>query len=195
MKTLRNILLVLILVLVAGIASAQTFDFDGNPNWSGDDRYSFRYVCSTDTEDIYEFSSSDAESAWTFVPQGDGGETTYVTGTANRMRITYPTPSRAVLIYNGLYPIATVAAGDKECAEADTYVPILNECLGITMPDHAGGTFVIDGHSYTIGTDGAMSFLIPQEIVWAWDLYIGDTLVLRFEQTQEATCHIVEWYQ
>lgn len=73
-------------------------------------------------------------------------------------------------------------------AEQPDYIPTGIECLGIDWP--GAGEFVVDGHIYTFNNH--LSFIVPHDAIWRWELFIDNQWVLTFEQTEPGNCHIIQ---
>jgi hypothetical protein len=76
---------------------------------------------------------------------------------------------------------------NPETEQNPPYIPTGIECLGMDWP--GAGEFVVDGNSYSF--DNHLSFIVPFDAIWSWQLFIDEHLVLTFEQTEPGNCHIV----
>lgn len=65
------------------------------------------------------------------------------------------------------------------------------ECLGIPYPGQ--GVFTIDGNEYSYHE--SLSFVVPLDAIWRWELLINGELILLFEQTAPGNCQITEDYR
>jgi hypothetical protein len=76
----------------------------------------------------------------------------------------------------------------------------MNECLGIPFADFVnmiGFTpsdtgFIVDGLFYNFHE--TLSFIVPEDAVWQWDLYVDGLHVLTFEQSEIMECAVTEVY-
>lgn len=82
-----------------------------------------------------------------------------------------------------------------DCGETHNPFPVLTEegleCLAVPYP--GAGYFTVDGNDYYY--HNALSFIVPLDAIWRWELYIEGQLILVFEQTEYGNCHITEDYR
>lgn len=181
---MKQVLLLLVLVFLAGTIAANV-----------ESAYLFRYLCSDDDYDYYQFQP-DKEGLWTFVPQGEGYviELDY----PDKLRtLAWRKPSKAILVYFGLYEVEMVSAGNKVCDDdGQLFSQSVNECLNInplSLGLPARGLFMVDGNEYQYADN--LSFFVPPDAVWHWDLWVDEQLVLSFEQTATEACHVTEVFR
>lgn len=153
---------------------------------------SLRYLCSSDSLDYFQFSTIE-QGEWTFVPQGEVGETVYLENFSGETILSFPKPSTAILFYFGLYVVSVVDTGNKDCVGTPyIFVEPLNECLGIS-PESVGlpneGVFTVDNRDYAYNSN--LSFAVPQDAIWQWDLFHEGNYVLSFAQSEDIPCGIV----
>lgn len=82
---------------------------------------------------------------------------------------------------------------------AEESVP-MNECLGIATSEFIGAIgfepiengFVVDGIFYNFHE--TLSFFVPEDTIWTWDLYVDGRHVLSFEQSAEMPCTVTAIY-
>lgn len=151
------------------------------------------YVCSNAHYDLYNFET-DVIGNWTFVPQDGYGQVIYLLHFSGSRTLQIPNPSKGLLLYEGMNQIGISYADYVSCDTANTPPQIpMNECLGIApsavnLPDT--GIFTVDGIEYAY--DGNLSFLVPTDIAWQWDLWHEGNYVLSFAQDEDMPCQIIE---
>lgn len=99
-----------------------------------------------------------------------------------------------VFVDSGHWPIDAVIFEDIEDCVGTPYIFVepLNECLGISpesvdLPNE--GVFTVDNRDYAY--NGNLSFLVPQDAIWQWDLFHEGNHVLSFAQSEDSPCGIV----
>lgn len=145
-----------------------------------------RYICSDRENDYYRFDAT--EGAWTLVPQSENSSVMEVDAPAH-FTTSWP-HGRGIIVYYGLY-INDWVWGNTPCEDADYNLPDvdyslpepLNECFGFYADVE---TYIVDGIEYAAGTDGWVSFQVPQDAVWVWHTSFG-----YYEQTEEIPCQMV----
>lgn len=153
--------------------------------------YSFRYLCSDSSHDYYEFESAE-RGIWTFVPQRNGSQIQLDNPQGLKL-LRFARPSRSVLLYFNINITDEIMAGHRKCEADPLASQPVNECLGVnplSLGLAAQGIFTVDGNAYHYADN--LSFFVPIDAVWHWDLWVDGQLVLRFEQTATEACHIIE---
>lgn len=152
------------------------------------------YVCSNAYYDLYNFET-DVIGSWTFVPQDGYGQVIYLLHFSGGRILQIPKPSKGLLLYEGMIQIGITYADNTPCDTASTppiQIP-MNECLGIApsalnLPE--SGVFMVDSIEYAY--NGNLSFLVPTDIIWQWDLWHEGSYILSFAQDEDMPCRIIE---
>jgi hypothetical protein len=141
------------------------------------------YICSTETSDVYQLETDD-ETWWTLVSQG--GTQQVSTNRSGR----YIFPKGGVFVWVNIDPLGLADVGEEDCSGDEALQPYenpRNECLGFYAPVEV---FYVDGVEYSAGDDGWISFLVPREAVWTWQVVVGDWIA-GYQQTETEACHYV----
>lgn len=160
------------------------------------------YVCSTETQDIVRYQTDavevdvliiGAQTTSFYNPVTTQANTWYIVGFNHYDNLHVG----AVHLYIGSEPQATIYVEDiKPCEE----LPDINpygyygvECGGdnLVYPELAGQFFYVDGNEYTVNADGVISWVVPLDMIWRWELY--DThgqLIVVLEQTEINNCGV-----
>lgn len=163
-----------VLVILTAFVGVQTFSSEG---------WGLSYVCSTDTDDVYRLETNH-DTYWTLVPQVGNQQVT----TNNSGR--YVFPKGGVFVWMNMDALGLADVGEVECNgdnNAQPYTNPMNECLGFYAPVTE---FIVDGVTYAAGSDGWVSFLVPRDAVWTWEVTV-DGWTGRYQQTETEECHYV----
>jgi hypothetical protein len=199
MKAIKGFLFILIL-LAAGIVSAQTGQGEIE-NWA-----EVRGICTEAGQELIEVTVSDAiteiiispdasEVAWAWYPGEEKSRSFWIDDANRFVSIT--------IFVGGLgFTGETYWLGNSQPCEHDEGVLVspVYECLGIGLADFVDAIgyrpesdgFVVDGNFYHFHE--TLSFIVPEDAVWVWDLYVDGRHVLRFEQSAAMRCTITAIY-
>lgn len=192
-----------IALLIAMIFTLVTSAQDTPDNW-----FEVRGICAEDGRELIEVTVSSDVTEVVIIPSDPQANAIFW----------YPgeTKTRRYWIDNvvnsSLYIAAFYGGGAlrhqlgnvPDCEDGNVPSPISNEprneCLGIPLVDFVnmiGFTpveegFVVDGNFYNFHE--TLSFLVPVDAVWVWDAYVDGHHVLRFEQTADSACAVIEVY-
>ena len=110
---------------------------------------------------------------------------------------TYQAENAYVASKNGVWYLVVWELVDVPCAEEATEEagnsPSINECLNVDpylLGLAPSGVFVVDGLEYTYADN--LSFFVPTDAIWHWDMWVDGVIVASFEQTEETACHVIE---
>jgi hypothetical protein len=144
------------------------------------DDFGLTYVCSTEYTDTYRLITNE-DTWWTFVPQMGEQQSVNQSGI-------YTFKSGGVFVWVGLNPIGLAEVGDVTCEDNMVYVAPLIECLGFYAPVEE---FSVDGRVYSAGTDGWVSFQVPRDSYWTWEVEVAGWTG-HYQQTESEPCHYVD---
>lgn len=106
----------------------------------------------------------------------------------------YNSPTGYVAQIEGHWYLITWEYVEAPCSEDDMEsnpaIP-MNECLGLNPLDYgmpATGVFTIDNIEYPYADN--LSFIVPMDAIWTWELYHEGNLVLIFAQDFDKPCYI-----
>lgn len=190
----RIFLLVLLLVVLTFPLAGQDIE-----NW-----ISVSAVCRQGESILYSVQVSDAITEVALFPSMNGGWLWFV-GESKTRRLWISAENEylaySAFVNGGLSERGEVLwDGAPDCERSAAPAPQMNECLGLSVAELIASTgytpesavFVVDGHEYSFGDN--LSFFVPIEAVWEWDLYIDDRHLLSFAQGEGTACAITAFY-
>lgn len=183
-------LLVLLLALVVGVVDAQ--------NW-----FSVRGICQEDGRELIEVSVSEGVSEIVIIPDdSQANAISWMVGETKTRRFWFGIENES------LYVAAFFGGGGQRyelgnAPDCENNAPVeepRNECLGMSYVDFiaaigfepADDFFVVDGNDYAYHDN--LSFMVPIDDVWSWDLYADGVHVLTFAQGEDAPCAVTVIY-
>lgn len=202
MKLLKSVLVLLVLLLGV-VVKAQTGQGEIE-NW-----VEVRGICAEERRgELIQIEVADAITEIIVNPDATLRAWAWYVGEAKSRRFWIDAENSYVAVTafvgGGGFPVNTYFLGSlDDCESADVapvYAPESNECLGIAFTDFVNMIgyepietgFVVDGLFYNFNE--RLSFIVPVDAVWVWDLYVDGRLVLRFEQDEGSACHVSEVY-
>lgn len=195
---ISSLWIVLILLNLSYLIYAQTGEGEIE-NW-----VEARVICTTTDNWLLQVEVSANVSAVYLFPDVSGAWVWFI-GEAKTRRFWVDKDNQNVSIRvevgeMGDYSADSVFLEDAAVCEISDASVAMNECLGIALADFIamtnyeplGDGFEVDGQAYYFHEN--LSFFVPVDAVWQWDLYVDGRHLLRFEQNEISECRVTEVY-
>lgn len=193
MKAIKAFLVIFVLLLIGSRAAAQ------DENW-----FEIRGVCAEEGRELIEIEAGPDVTEIVIIPSDpQTNAINWLPGATRTRRFWIDNDSTWIYVaaFYGGGAERFDLGNSRPCQEAPVgeIIP-MNECLGITTADFIAAIgfqpiengFTVDGIFYNFHE--TLSFLVPEEAIWSWDLYVDSLHVASFEQTADSPCSITAIY-